>query len=128
MEQDWRLPHAYSYVVDPSAFSWEFLRRNPDYQADYRSITSEQEAALVANRWGCALDPILRSDHLLHDSLSTLNQIEHSPSHDPDGTGWAPKYDPDQFIRRMNGLSLENSSSPGFADPPSQSSPSRKLL
>jgi Family of unknown function (DUF6499) len=67
MRENWRLPDAYSYVVEPSAFAWEFLRRNPEYQADFQSITSEQDAALVSERWGCAIDPNLRSDDLASD-------------------------------------------------------------
>ena len=73
MRENWRLPDAYSYVVEPSAFAWEFLRRNPDYQADFQSITSEQDAASVSGRWGCAIDPNLRSDYLASD-LATLKK------------------------------------------------------
>jgi hypothetical protein len=73
MHENWRLPDAYSYVVGPPAFAWEFLRRNPDYQADFQSITGEQDAVLVCERWGCAIDPSLRSDHLVSD-LSTLKK------------------------------------------------------
>jgi len=70
MHENWRLPDAYDYVVAPWAFAWEFLRRNPDYQADFRSITSERDAALVSERWGCAIDPNLRSDCLGSDLIT----------------------------------------------------------
>lgn len=73
MHENWRLLDAYSYVVEPSAFAWEFLRRNPEYQADFQSITSAQDAALVSERWGCAIDPNLRSDDLASD-VATLKK------------------------------------------------------
>jgi hypothetical protein len=40
MDKNWRLPNAYTYVVEPSAFAWEFLRRSPDYGADFQSIVN----------------------------------------------------------------------------------------
>jgi Proteobacterial transcriptional regulator-like domain len=56
----------YGYLIDvgSKAFGWEFLRRNPNYRADHRSIASENDAVLVARRWGCAADPGLRADQL----------------------------------------------------------------
>jgi hypothetical protein len=67
MEKDWRIGGAYSYldVLGSKAFAWEFLRRNPEYQADYQSIVGKGDAAyeLLVQRWGCAIDPTLRADH-----------------------------------------------------------------
>ena len=36
---DWRSAAAYAYLDDlnPAELAWEFLRRNPDYQRDYRT-------------------------------------------------------------------------------------------
>ena len=36
---DWRSAAAYAYVDDlnPAGVAWEFLRRNSDYQRDYRA-------------------------------------------------------------------------------------------
>ena len=36
---DWRSPAAYAYLdeLNPAGLAWEFLRRNPDYQRDYRA-------------------------------------------------------------------------------------------
>jgi hypothetical protein len=73
MHENWRLPDAYSYVVGPSAFAWEFLRRNPGYRADFQSITNERDAALISERWGYAIDPNLHSDCLASD-LATLRK------------------------------------------------------
>jgi hypothetical protein len=56
---DWRSAAAYAYLnnLDPAELAWEFLRRNPDYQRDYREATGE--AAVQADflepwvvRWG----------------------------------------------------------------------------
>jgi Proteobacterial transcriptional regulator-like domain len=65
MNEQWRCDSAYRYLdsLGSIAFSWEFLRRNPDYRAAYRSIASGNDAVLVARRWGCAADPDLRADH-----------------------------------------------------------------
>ena len=40
---DWRSAAAYAYVDDlnPAGAAWEFLRRNPDYQRDYRAAAGE---------------------------------------------------------------------------------------
>lgn len=57
-KEDWRSPTAYNYTKDlnPSGLAWEFLRRNPDYRADYSSAghqaASETGAARPARRWG----------------------------------------------------------------------------
>jgi hypothetical protein len=56
---DWRSAAAYAYLNDlsPAELAWEFLRRNPDYQRDYRAAAREAagsievpEAPMV--RWG----------------------------------------------------------------------------
>ena len=56
---DWRSPAAYAYLdkLNPSELAWEFLRRNSDYQRDYRAAatgaTGEPEfSEQVALRWG----------------------------------------------------------------------------
>jgi Family of unknown function (DUF6499) len=56
---DWRSAAAYTYLDDlgSTAFAWEFLRRNSDYQHDYRSIlddagTSPETSEPLARRWG----------------------------------------------------------------------------
>jgi hypothetical protein len=66
MREDWRLATAYSYLdgLGSKAFAWEFLRRNSEYRAAYRSISSAEDAALVAQRWGWAADPDLRADQV----------------------------------------------------------------
>jgi hypothetical protein len=66
MKETWRLATAYSYLdgLGSEAFAWEFLRRNPDYRAAYRSISSADDVALVAQRWGWATDPDLRADQV----------------------------------------------------------------
>jgi hypothetical protein len=58
-ETHWQLAGAYTYLDDlgSAAFAWEFLRRNSDYRALYRSIASKSDAApemteLLAQRWG----------------------------------------------------------------------------
>ena len=40
---DWRSAAAYAYLDDlnPSELAWEFLRRNLDYQRDYRAAAGE---------------------------------------------------------------------------------------
>jgi hypothetical protein len=74
MKENWRLATACSYLdgLGFTAFAWEFLRRNPAYRADYQSIRSEDEAALVARRWGCAINPDLRADRTLIAQLQEL--------------------------------------------------------
>ncbi len=39
MPQEWRSEAAYAYLNDltPAELAWEFLRRNPEYQRDYRT-------------------------------------------------------------------------------------------
>ncbi len=59
----WRSEAATAYLVDaqPTAFAWEFLRRDPDYRQDYQRMSlhleggtsTESEVALaLAKRWG----------------------------------------------------------------------------
>jgi hypothetical protein len=66
MQNDWRLVETYSYLMNlgPAAIAWEFLRRNPDYRADYKSLASEGNAALLCRRWGCAANPNLSADQV----------------------------------------------------------------
>ena len=37
--RDWRVESDYGHVdaLDVSGYAWEFLRRNPSYQSDYRA-------------------------------------------------------------------------------------------
>jgi hypothetical protein len=58
------------------AFAWEFLRRNSEYRAAYRSIASEGDAASVAQRWGCAVDPDLRADRATLEKLQ-IAKVSH---------------------------------------------------
>jgi hypothetical protein len=60
MRQDWRVAEA--YLLDPTCFAscaWEFLRGNGAYRVAYQSITSTEDADLVARRWGRAANPDL---------------------------------------------------------------------
>ncbi len=67
---DWRLPSAYAYVdqLDPAGLAWEFLRRNPDYQREYRTVTRNpartELSEALQRRWGLRfpVDPGLRAD------------------------------------------------------------------
>jgi hypothetical protein len=65
MHEHWRFDSVYRYLVDLGSLAsgWEFLRRNADYIAAYRSIASGNDAVLVARRWGWAADPDLCADH-----------------------------------------------------------------
>lgn len=56
---DWRSAAAYAYLNDltPAELAWEFLRRNPDYQREFRTTVSEisDEEEIPeesARRWG----------------------------------------------------------------------------
>jgi hypothetical protein len=52
---DWRDESAYLSLVgaDPSAFAWEWLRRTPAYQANWRSErASPEDRRLIARRFG----------------------------------------------------------------------------
>jgi Family of unknown function (DUF6499) len=56
---NWRSATAYDYLndLDPTEFAWEFLRRNSDYQRDYRTTlrTTGGKAEFpdpLAWRWG----------------------------------------------------------------------------
>jgi hypothetical protein len=58
-ESDWQATTAYTYLDDlgSPAFAWEFLRRNSDYRAVYRSISNTDDAAPemsepLAQQWG----------------------------------------------------------------------------
>ena len=56
---DWRSPAAYAYLndLDLAGFAWEFLRRNPDYRRNFRSIVGKpkshtQFAQRSVTHWG----------------------------------------------------------------------------
>jgi hypothetical protein len=52
---DWRSAAAYAYLNDlnPAELAWEFLRRNPDYQRDYRAAAGHTEfPEALTLRWG----------------------------------------------------------------------------
>jgi hypothetical protein len=67
---DWQTADAFNYLdfLGATAFAWEFLRREPTYQADYQSIvsagaTTAEMSQRVAHRGlECAVDPNLRAD------------------------------------------------------------------
>lgn len=53
----WRDAESYAYTRDltPEGWAWEFLRRNPEYRAEYDAHVSkrgERAADLDAVRWG----------------------------------------------------------------------------
>jgi hypothetical protein len=54
--EDWRSRAAYDYATTMEApgLAWEFLRRNPDYRADYEIARAEADdgAAGPARCWG----------------------------------------------------------------------------
>jgi hypothetical protein len=53
---DWRTPEAYSKLqnADPTGLAWECLRRNPEYQNQYRSLANSSGGAPAEFRekWG----------------------------------------------------------------------------
>ena len=56
---DWRSPAAYAYLndLDLAGFAWEFLRRNPDYRRNFRSVVGKpkrqtQLAQQSVTHWG----------------------------------------------------------------------------
>ena len=53
---DWRSPSDYEYLkqLDRAGLSWEFLRRNPEYQKDFARIVEAtiRDAIALAERWG----------------------------------------------------------------------------
>lgn len=58
-DDDWRSERAYDYVedLDPTELAWEFLRRNPAYQAAYKALTSrnsatDEDKSALAAHWG----------------------------------------------------------------------------
>ena len=53
----WRVKEGYDYLerLPPEGLAWEFLRRNANYQSDYKVGRSERrsrDAADIAQRWG----------------------------------------------------------------------------
>jgi hypothetical protein len=53
-KEDWRSPAAYEYAkrLESDGLAWEFLRRNPDYRADYRAAPDDDGADARAAVWG----------------------------------------------------------------------------
>ena len=55
---DWRSSATYEYLndLDPAEFAWEYLRRNPEYRRDFRTIvrepTSDDDTEASARLWG----------------------------------------------------------------------------
>ena len=54
---DWRSASAYAHVHEFNLreFAWEYLRRNSNYQRDYRTAvrrTESRQAETLAARWG----------------------------------------------------------------------------
>jgi len=50
----WRSAEAYDYLDDlPAAdLAWEYLRRNPDYQNEFRTASQDGGEAVISARWG----------------------------------------------------------------------------
>ena len=54
----WRTHSTYDYLDDlqPDGYAWEFLRRNEDYQRDYRERVAvdqeDMEGSALERRWG----------------------------------------------------------------------------
>lgn len=89
---DWRFPTAYDYLSDltPPALAWEFLRRCPEYRAEYErmqgedalGIVSEAASADLARRWGLRFcgrpaAPGRRSANLLAPRLPAIDRCPH---------------------------------------------------
>ncbi|PRD40506.1 hypothetical protein C5748_26580 [Phyllobacterium phragmitis] len=56
---DWRTPAAYKHAksIPAAGFAWEYLRRNDEYQRDFRAITpiknlSGRRLEAFSQRWG----------------------------------------------------------------------------
>lgn len=56
---DWRLPRAAESLngLDRAGFAWEFLRRNPQYRADYgridlQAMAGRRSPAAIGKNWG----------------------------------------------------------------------------
>ncbi|MFT3819582.1 MAG: DUF2285 domain-containing protein [Rubrivivax sp.] len=83
---DWHPAAAYLYALtlDGPALAWEYLRRNPDYQADYaRQARGSDDEAGRAARWGL---------RLLEDPARDARQAQPAWLPDPDGL---PQLHPD---------------------------------
>jgi hypothetical protein len=58
LDFDWRSPEAYTKMQTAEAadFAWECLRRNSDYQNEFRSLPNDGPLAAVSDefrqRWG----------------------------------------------------------------------------
>ncbi|WP_406693457.1 transcriptional regulator domain-containing protein [Sphingomonas cannabina] len=58
-EESWRSETAYDYIdkLTTSELAWEFLRRNPEYRADFQRLLSsgrltDETATAFAHQWG----------------------------------------------------------------------------
>ncbi|WP_432763529.1 transcriptional regulator domain-containing protein [Brevundimonas aurifodinae] len=55
-KRDWRDPAPYELIetLSPSDIAWEFLRRDPAYQRDFRAglKTTPEQADQAAGHWG----------------------------------------------------------------------------
>ena len=54
-KEDWRSPAAYESAkrLESAGLAWEFLRRNPEYRADYRAAAEDDDGADArAAVWG----------------------------------------------------------------------------
>ena len=51
---DWRTTAAYEPIVDQDrgGFSWELLRRNPDYRRDYQQTWAQAADGRFPAAWG----------------------------------------------------------------------------
>ncbi len=66
MREGWGTGEAYSYVdgLEPKEAAFEFVRRNPEYRAVYAGyrFIIDGVTTLLAQHWGCVVDPDLRAD------------------------------------------------------------------
>ncbi|WP_225157422.1 MULTISPECIES: DUF6499 domain-containing protein [unclassified Bradyrhizobium] len=57
-DTDWRSEEAYSGLkkADAADLAWEWLRRDPDYQEDYRRLSRRQRSSATTDqlrrKWG----------------------------------------------------------------------------
>lgn len=57
-EIDWRSPETYERVKDAeiTGFAWEWLRRSPNYELDWRAIAAKERMLPVSpefrSKWG----------------------------------------------------------------------------
>src|SRR6266852_3512285 len=94
MPQEWRSETAYAYLNDltPAELAWEFLRRNPEYQRDYRAAAdatadqAELSESLIA-QWGLRFrDPSGSSGGQRPDRLAGTSRSKRRPRRTRAGT------------------------------------------